>query len=165
MKPSNQSMKPTQPLVLRLRRNREFCFKWLGWLISFSLGKQERSTSMPSKKIDFDVVREISLALPGVEESTLHGAPSLKVSGRMLTCPALHKSAEPNSLMVRIGFEQRADLLAAEPLRYYITDHYVEHPSVLVRLSEIDRESLRDLLRASWEFVTSHIKTRKGTAR
>ena len=89
----------------------------------------------------------IGLALPGVEESSLHGAPSLEVSGRLLACPALHKSAEPNSLMVRIGSKQRAALLSAEPKRYYITDHYVGHPSVLVRLSEIDRQSLGDLLR------------------
>jgi len=115
---------------------------------------------MAKKPIDFDVVRGIGLALPGVEESSLHGAPSLKVSGRLLACPALHKSAEPNSLMVRIGIEQRAALLSAEPKRYYITDHYVGHPSVLVRLSEIDRQSLGDLLRKSWEFVTSRAKTR-----
>ena len=115
---------------------------------------------MAKKPIDFDVVREIGLALPGVEESSLHGAPSLKVAGRLLACPALHKSAEPNSLMVRIGIEQRAALLAAESKRYYITDHYVGHPSVLVRLSEIDRQSLSDLLSTSWEFVTSRAKTR-----
>jgi len=69
---------------------------------------------MPSGKIDFDVVREIALALPGVEESSLHGAPSMKVSGRLLTCPAIHKSAEANSLAVRIGFDQRAELMAAK---------------------------------------------------
>ncbi len=63
---------------------------------------------MPSKKIDFEVVRELAMALPDVEESTIHGAPSLKVRGRLLTCPALHKSAEPDSLAVRIGFDQRA---------------------------------------------------------
>jgi hypothetical protein len=120
---------------------------------------------MAKKLMDFDVVRETALALPGVEESSLHGAPSLKVSGRLLACPALHKSAEPNSLMVRIGFEQRAALLAADASRYYITDHYVGHPCVLVRLSEIGRQSLHDLLRTSWEFVTSQAKTRKGSAR
>ncbi len=27
---ANQSMKPTQPLALRLQRNSHFCFKWLG---------------------------------------------------------------------------------------------------------------------------------------
>jgi hypothetical protein len=115
--------------------------------------------------MDFDIVREIALALPGVEESILHGVPSLKVAGRMLTCPALHKSAEPNSLMVCIGFEERAALLAADPSRYYVTDHYVRYPSMLVRLSEIDRKSLRDLLRTSWEFVTSQATTRGKKAR
>ena len=64
--------------------------------------------------------------------------------------------------MVRIGFERRAALLAADPRRYYITHHHVGHPSLLVRLSEIDRQSLRDLLCTSWEFVTSRAKTRNA---
>jgi hypothetical protein len=110
---------------------------------------------MPSKKIDFDVVREIALALPGVDESALHGHPALKVSGRLLTCPAIHKSAEPNSLAVRIGFDERQALLASQPDVYYVTDHYVNHPAVLVRLSRIRRDSLRDLLAIAWRFVNS----------
>jgi hypothetical protein len=113
---------------------------------------------MPSKTIDFDVVREIALALPDVEESTIHGAFSLKVRGRLLTCPALHRSAEPNTLAVRIDFDQRAELIAAEPSVYYVTDHYVNHPTVLVRLSRIDRNSLRDLLGMAWRFVSSKTK-------
>ena len=116
---------------------------------------------MPKEPMDFDTVRAIALALPGVEESSLHGSRSLKVSGRLLACPALHKSAEPNSLMVRIGFEQRAVLLATDPSRYCVTGHYVKYPSVLVRLSKMNRSSLRDLLHASWEFVASQAKRRK----
>jgi len=110
---------------------------------------------MPSKTIDFDVVREIALALPGVEENTLHGRRSLKVSGRLLTCPALHKSAEPNSLAVRIGFPERQALLDAQPDVYYVTDHYINYPAVLVRLSRIRQDSLRDLLGMAWRFVSS----------
>jgi hypothetical protein len=117
---------------------------------------------MPGKSIDFDVVREIALALPGVEESTLHGAPALKAAGRMLMCPALHKSAEPNSLMVRIGLEERKALLVEDPSRYYITDHYAQYPSVLVRLSMMDRQSLGVLVQRSWQFVTSKVKKRGG---
>lgn len=120
---------------------------------------------MPIRKIDFDVVREIALALPGVEESSLHGAPSLKVSGRLLTCPAIHKSAEPNSLAVRIGFDQRAELMAAEPGIFYVTAHYVKYPAVLVRLDEINRKSLKNLLRLSWRFVTSNAKASKQGSR
>jgi hypothetical protein len=78
--------------------------------------------------IDFDVVREIAVALPDVKESTIHGAPLLKARGRLLTCPALHSSAEPNSLMVRIDFERRAELMKAEPDVYYLTNHYANHP-------------------------------------
>jgi hypothetical protein len=113
---------------------------------------------MPSKKIDFDAVREIALALPDVEESTIHGAPSLKVRGRLLTCAAIHRSAEPNTLAVRIDFDQRAELMAAEPSVYYVTDHYVNYPTVLVRLGQIDRNSLRDLLGMAWHFVSSKTK-------
>jgi hypothetical protein len=62
---------------------------------------------MAKKTMDFDVVREIALALPDVEESTIHGAPSLKLRGKLLTCPAIHRSAEPNTLAIRIDFDQR----------------------------------------------------------
>src|SRR6478736_4555760 len=105
---------------------------------------------MPSKKIDFDAVREIALALPDVEESTIHGAPSLKVRGKLLTCPAIHRSAEPNTLAVRIDLAERAELMASKPNIYYVTDHYVNHPTVLVRLEQIDRRSLKNLLAQAW---------------
>ena len=113
---------------------------------------------MPRKKIDFAAVRAIARALPDVDDSTIHGAPSLKVRGRLLACPALHGSAEPNTLAVRLDFEERAELLAAQPDVYYVTDHYVGYPTVLVRLSRIDRESLRDLLGAAWRFVSPKAK-------
>jgi hypothetical protein len=116
---------------------------------------------MTKKKIDFDVVRRIAMSLPDVEEDTIHGAPSLKVRGRLLTCPALHKSAEPDSLAVRIDVDQRTALLAADSDTYYVTDHYVKHPVVLVRLSRIHHDSLRDLLGMSWRFVST--KSSRGT--
>lgn len=74
------------------------------------------------------------------------------------TCPALHRSAEPNTLAVRIDFDQRAELIAAEPSVYYVTDHYVNYLTVLVRLSRINHNSLRDLLGMAWRFVSSKTK-------
>jgi len=113
---------------------------------------------MPGKRIDFDVVRKIALALPGVEESSLHGAPSLKLAGRLLTSPAIHHSAKPNSIVVRIGFEQRAELLTAAPSIYYVTAHYLKHPAVLVRLDQIDHRALKVLLDRAWQFASSKVK-------
>jgi len=96
--------------------------------------------------LDFDAAREIALALPGVEESTTPRGTSLKVAGRMLACPAIHSSAEPSSLVVRVSAELRERLLATEPDAYYLTEHYVGYPSILVRLSRVSQDSLRDVL-------------------
>lgn len=111
-----------------------------------------------SQTVDFDVVREIAAGLDGVEVSTSYGVPALKVHGKLMTCAAINKSAEPGSLVVRVSFEERDELIGGDPEVYYVTDHYVKHPSVLVRLSKIRRDSLEGLLRTSWRFVTARNK-------
>lgn len=113
---------------------------------------------MPRKRLTFDDVRALALKLPNVTESTMHGSPSLKVRGKLLACPALHKSAEPDTLAVSIDFATRTQLLAAEPAIYYVTDHYLKHQIVLVRLSQISRTALKKLFDQSWQFVTTRTK-------
>src|SRR5262245_19091754 len=94
----------------------------------------------------FDAVREIGLALPGIEETTTSRGSSLKAAGRLLACPPILDAAEPHSLMVRLSLDERERLLATEPRTYYLTEHYSGYPSILVRLSRISRDSLRELL-------------------
>src|SRR5246500_3140988 len=94
---------------------------------------------MPRSTVNFDTVRKVGVALPGVEESTAYGAPALKICGKLLACVPTHRSAEPNSLAVRVGFDDRAELLAAAPGVYYVTDHYLNYSAVLVRLWRITR--------------------------
>jgi hypothetical protein len=107
------------------------------------------------KKTTFDMVCEIGLTLPGVEQSTSYGVSSLKVRGKLMACPAINKSAEPNSFMIRVSVEDRDDLIAADPGTYYVTDHYLPYPCVLVRLSKVNADVLRDLLGLSWKFMTA----------
>src|SRR6266851_1617432 len=114
---------------------------------------------MPRTKVTFDIVREIGLALPDVEESTMYGSPALKVRGSLLTCLAINRSAEPESLVVAIDSDQRSGLLMEAPETYYMTDHYVDYPVVLVRLSQIRIDQLRDLLGSAWRFVTAQKRT------
>ena|SRR5437868_6594053 len=101
-------------------------------------------------------MRRIAMELADVEESVMHGATSWKTRGRLLACPAIHRSAEPNSLLVRIGLAERAQLLSSEPDTYYLTDHYLSHSVVLVRLSKTDRKSLESLLKKAWHFVRAN---------
>jgi hypothetical protein len=112
---------------------------------------------MPKSKIDFDTVRKIGLTLPGAEESKAYGQPVLKVHGALFAGLAAHSSAEPGSLFLRIDIDDRAELLSAAPDVYYVTDHYAPGNAVLVRLSRINADLLRDLLGMAHKFVTANM--------
>jgi hypothetical protein len=73
---------------------------------------------------------------------------------------ATHPSAEPATLVVRAELEERAGLLEDAPETYYLTDYYRGIPVVLVRLSRIGEDALRDLLSVSWRLTLA--KTSRG---
>jgi hypothetical protein len=106
------------------------------------------------KRRDIERVGTIARSLPDVEEVTSPRGTGFKVRGKLLACEAIHKSAEPNSLMVRIAIDDRELLLGVDPETYYLTDHYRSYPAILVRLSRIDRKALRKLLEDASQFVT-----------
>jgi hypothetical protein len=111
---------------------------------------------MRKAAVSFDVVRELGREFPDLQESTMYGSPALKLGKRLVACLAIHRSADPGSLIVRTDFEQRAALLTDDPATYYITDHYANHPVVLVRLNRLQREQLRDLLASARQCVLAH---------
>lgn len=120
---------------------------------------------MRKRAIGFDTVRKIGLALPGVAESKAYGSPALKLGGQILACVPVNPSAESNSLLVRVDLDDRAELLAANPDVYYVTDHYIGYTGVLVRLSRVDEGVLRDLLGIAHKFVSRKAAPRPGTRR
>lgn len=113
---------------------------------------------MPKSAINFDIVRKIGLEFPGVEASTVYGAPALKLRGHLLACIPTHRSAEPDSLVVRVDLTDRDHLLAEAPDTYYITDHYAGYTAVLVRLARVNSDVLRDLLAMACKFVAAKTK-------
>ena len=113
----------------------------------------------------FADVESIARSLPDVEITTAWGQPALKVRGRMFACMAAHKSAEPNSLVVMVDVAERDALIADEPHTYYVKEHYLAHPSVLVRLSKIRSDALRDLLAGAHRRVSSRARSPKSSRR
>ncbi len=104
-------------------------------------GKQgRRAANTPAA---FDEVRRIALALDKVEEGTSYGTPAFKVGGALFV--RMHQDGE--SLVVRTDFEQREELMASDPETYYITDHYLNYEWILIRLSRVHPDALRDLIR------------------
>ena len=101
-------------------------------------------------RVSFSAVQAVGLALPGVEAATKYdGSPVLRVRGCFMAGLATHPSAEPGTLVVRVEFEERERLLEDAPQTYYVTDYYRNYPVVLVRLSQVDQDALRDLLSVS----------------
>ncbi|HEY7445535.1 MAG TPA: hypothetical protein VH701_24115 [Vicinamibacterales bacterium] len=98
----------------------------------------------------FKTVKTIAHTLPDVEATTRYdGSSVLKAGGAFMAGLATHPSAEPGTLVVKVNLEDREGFLEDAPEIYYLTEYYRNYPVVLVRLSRIDRNALRDLLAAS----------------
>jgi hypothetical protein len=109
----------------------------------------------------FKAVEAIGRTLPDVEATTSWGAPALKVGGRMFVCMATNKAAEPNSLVVMMDFAERDALIADAPDTYYLKDHYLNYPCVLVRLRRVPSDALRDLVIGAHRYVASKTRAKR----
>jgi hypothetical protein len=110
--------------------------------------------AMPHRS-SFKTVESIGRTLPDVEVTTTWGQPTLKVRGKMFVCIASHKSAEPNTLVVMMEFADRDALVEDDPGTYYLKEHYLNYPCVLVRLSRVGADALRDLITGAHRFVSA----------
>ena len=99
-----------------------------------------------SRKLGFDDFCEMALALPGVELGTAYGTPALRVARKFLA--RLKEDGE--TLVLKVGFDERDMLIETQPEALFITDHYRGYPSVLIRLAEVHPPTLRRLLAQAW---------------
>ncbi len=97
----------------------------------------------------FETVVRLGLALPEVEEGLSYGTPALKVQGRLLA----RLKEDGVTLVLRCDFEEREELLREDGQTFFLTDHYLNYPAVLVRLPRIGRVRLQERLEAAWRFT------------
>jgi hypothetical protein len=95
-----------------------------------------------SPQINYDTVRQMALALPNVEDGMSYGTPALKVKGQLV----VRLREDLDSIVLKMPFDRRKELIAGDPETYYITDHYREYEWVLVRLAKVHADALRDFL-------------------
>ena len=94
----------------------------------------------------YEQMRKMALGMAGVEEGTSYGTAALKVRGNLMA--RLKEDGE--TLVLATTFEEREGLIAEEGETYFITDHYLNYPWVLVRLKKVKPEALRELLKRAW---------------
>jgi hypothetical protein len=107
-----------------------------------------KKPSKAAEPVTFDTVREIALALPGVEEGLSYGTSGFRVKGKLFA--RIWEDGE--TLVLKIGFDEREILMKAKPATFFLTDHYIGYPSVLVRLPAIDRWELAGVIEEAWRF-------------
>ncbi|HXE33441.1 MAG TPA: MmcQ/YjbR family DNA-binding protein [Verrucomicrobiae bacterium] len=108
--------------------------------------------------VTFKDVRKIALSLEHVEEGTSYGTAAFKIGGNLIA----RLKEDGQSLVVGTTFEEREEMMAAEPETYYITDHYLKYPWVLVRLPHVHSDALRDLLKRASRLASQ--KPRRASA-
>ena len=99
--------------------------------------------------LTFDAVCEMALALPGAELGTSYGMPAIRIARHLLV--RLREDGE--TIVLKVGFDEREMLMEAEPGTFFVTDHYRNYPRVLVRLAHVHLHSLRRLIEQAWREV------------
>ncbi|MBA3868641.1 MAG: MmcQ/YjbR family DNA-binding protein [Chloroflexota bacterium] len=95
--------------------------------------------------VSFDTVKKIALALPGVTEGITHGSPSFTIGKKFMGV-----LGDGDILIMKSAIVERDLLVQLEPDKYFITDHYVPFDYVLVRMSHVNEDEVRDLFRKAW---------------
>ena len=102
-----------------------------------------------ARRVTWATVRELALALPGVEECTSYRTPAMKVRGKLIA--RLKEDGE--TIVVPMSIADRTMRIEADPDVFFVTEHYVPFPYVLVRLAAVNRTDLRELLQDAWRMV------------
>ena len=55
--------------------------------------------------------------------------------------------------MVKIDPGERSMRMKSNPDTFYITDHYLNYPWILVPIANVDPDDLRDLLEEAWRLT------------
>ena len=102
------------------------------------------------KKVDYNTVHQIAHTLPNVEDGLSYGAPALKVGGKHLF---VRHREDLNAIVLKTTFEEREELMAADPEAYFITDHYLKYEWILVSLEHVREDALGDLIRRAYNLA------------
>ncbi|NOT39005.1 MAG: MmcQ/YjbR family DNA-binding protein [Alphaproteobacteria bacterium] len=109
---------------------------------------KKRPATAPSDLIpDFKRVKAGAKAtkLPGIEEATSYGTPSMKVKGKFLL-----RMREPDILVLMCSLEEKEFLMQNRPKIYFESDHYKGWPAILIRLSKIKDDELTHRIAVAW---------------
>lgn len=103
-------------------------------------------------------VRRIALSLPHTTEKSSYGTAGFRVQDKLFA----RMLEDPEVLVLwQSSLEDKSELIASQPAKFFTTSHYDEHASVLVRLPMVEPDELAELLNDAWESRASKSAVQK----
>ena len=106
--------------------------------------------------ITLEKIRALCKTLPGTTEGTSYGTPGFRVAKKLFA--RLHGKEDAIVLILNTVQEQQ-DLIASDPMSFYITDHYEGYAAILVRPTA-DDDAFFELL----ELACRRVARRRDTS-
>ncbi len=107
--------------------------------------------------ITYEQIKFAALLLPEVMEATSYGTPALKVNGKLM----VRLKEDNETVVLRVAWEERERLVTLYPKVFFVTDHYRNHPWVLLCMSAASTKHLNEILLHSWRQVASKTIAKK----
>ncbi|HEX2594205.1 MAG TPA: hypothetical protein VHL34_22075 [Rhizomicrobium sp.] len=93
---------------------------------------------------------KIALSFPEAHEKSSYGNPAIFIAKKFFT---RWRKEEDSIVWIVDGMDERDHLLEIDPKTYFITEHYRDYPSVLVRAEKIDATMLKKMLERRWRKI------------
>ena len=114
--------------------------------------RQPQAPKARTRGVRVAEARRLLLKLPQVTEGRSYGMPSFLLNGRFL---ARFRDDDTVLVLQLSTISERDVLMELDPRAFYFTEHYRNYPAVLVRLAEVARPLLIDVMTEAWRHVAS----------
>jgi hypothetical protein len=94
--------------------------------------------------------RKIALSFPESHEKESYGNQAIFVVKKFFT---RYRKNDDSLVFIVDSMETRDMMLELDPKTYFITEHYKDYPSVLVRMERISTDELQTMLERRWRQI------------
>ncbi|MGH6869868.1 MAG: MmcQ/YjbR family DNA-binding protein [Rhizomicrobium sp.] len=95
-------------------------------------------------------VKTIALSFPLAEAKPSYGKPAFVVAKKFFTRV---RAQDASIVLIVDSIDQRDMMLEMDPKTYFITDHYKNYPSILVRMDRVTKDEVRAMLERRWRVI------------
>lgn len=113
---------------------------------------KSRSSKLSARGVRLADARRLLLGLPGMAQGRSYGLPSFLLDGRFFA----RFRDDDTVLVLQLGtIAEREVLMDLDPRAFFFTEHYRNYPAVLIRLEDVPKPLLVDVVKEAWRQVVA----------